>query len=130
MFRAPVSVPRDHVDWNRTVESILQKPLSVPPEHIFWILGVNSIEDVLKRLEKFKLSGIAEMVECPYLLLHGEEDELISVGDAIACYNAVGSKDKTLKVFTAKEGGSHHCHVDYFGVAIPYMHDWLAEKLR
>jgi hypothetical protein len=30
----------------------------------------------------------------------------------------------------AAEGGSQHCQNDRLGVAIPFMHDWLAEKLK
>jgi hypothetical protein len=54
----------------------------------------------------------------------------VSLADAQACFDVVGSKDKTLRVFTAAEGGSQHCQNDRLGVAIPYMHDWLAEKLK
>ena len=28
------------------------------------------------------------------------------------CFDAVGSKDKTFKVFTREEGGYHHCQID------------------
>jgi hypothetical protein len=116
--------------WQRRIKASFKMPLSVPPDHIFWVLGVNSVEAALKRLEKFRLAGVVERIECPFLLVHGEENQLASLEDARACYNAVGSKDKTLKVFTAQEGGSQHCQIDYLGVALPYMHDWLAEKLK
>jgi dipeptidyl aminopeptidase/acylaminoacyl peptidase len=119
-----------HALWKRRVELAYQTALSVPPDHIQWVLGANSMEDVLKRLEKFKLSGVVERIECPFLLVHGEEDAQVSLADAKACFNAVGSKDKTLRVFMAEEGGSQHCQNDRLGVAIPYMHDWLAEKLK
>jgi dipeptidyl aminopeptidase/acylaminoacyl peptidase len=119
-----------HALWKRRVELAYQTALSVPPDHIQWVLGANSMEDVLKRLEKFKLSGVVERIECPFLLVHGEEDAQVSLTDAHTCFNAVGSKDKTLRVFTAEEGGSQHCQNDRLGVAIPYMHDWLAEKLK
>jgi len=118
-----------HALWKRRVELAYQTPLSVPPDHIQWVLGADSMEEALKRLEKFKLSGVVEKVECPFLLVHGEEDAQVSLADAKACFNAVGSKDKTLRVFTAEEGGSQHCQNDRLGVVIPYMHDWLAEKL-
>jgi hypothetical protein len=119
-----------HALWKRRVELAYQTALSVPPDHIQWVLGANSMEDVLKRLEKFKLSGVVERIECPFLLVHGEEDAQVSLADAHTCFNAVGSKDKTLRVFTTEEGGSQHCQNDRLGVAIPYMHDWLAEKLK
>ena len=31
---------------------------------------------------------------------------------------------------SAEEAGSRHCQNDRLGVAIPFMHDWLAEKLK
>jgi hypothetical protein len=42
----------------------------------------------------------------------------------------VGAKDKTLRIFTAEEGGSQHCQNDRLGFAIPFMHDWLAVTLK
>jgi len=119
-----------HALWKRRVELAYQTPLSVPPDHIQWVLGADSIEEALKRLEKFKLSGVVEKIKCPFLMVHGEEDAQVSLADAKTCFNAVGSKDKTLRVFTGEEGGSQHCQNDRLGVAIPYMHDWLAEKLK
>jgi dipeptidyl aminopeptidase/acylaminoacyl peptidase len=119
-----------HAVWKKRIGLDFKTPLSVPPDHIIWALGASSVEDALKKLDKFKLAGVVEGMECPFLLVHGEDDALISVEDARACFNAVGSKDKTLKIFTAKEGGSQHCQIDYLGIAIPYMYDWLAEKLK
>ncbi len=57
-----------HALWKRRVELAYQTALSVPPDHIQWVLGANSMEDVLKRLEKFKLSGVVERIECPFLI--------------------------------------------------------------
>jgi dienelactone hydrolase len=119
-----------HALWKRRVELAYQTALSVPPDHILWVLGADSMEDALRRLEPFKLSGVVERIECPFLLVHGEEDAQVSLADAKACFEAVGSKDKTLRVFTRTEGGSQHCQNDRLGVAIPFMHDWLAEKLK
>jgi esterase/lipase len=119
-----------HAVWKRRVEMAYKTALSVPPHHIMWVLHVNSIEDALKRLEKFKLAGVVEKITCPFLLVHGEDDAQISLDDAKTCFNAVGSNDKTLKIFSAGEGGSQHCNIDYLGLALPYMQDWLAEKLK
>ena len=119
-----------HALWKKRVEIAFKTPLSVPPDHIQWVVGADSMGEALKRLEKFKLSGVVEKIECPFLMVHGEEDAQVSLADAKTCFNAVGSKDKTLRVFTAEEGGSQHCQNDRLGVAIPYMHDWLAEKLK
>ena len=63
-------------------------------------------------------------------MLVGEEDAQVPAEDAHSCFNAVGAKDKTLRIFTAGEGGSQHCQNDRLGVAIPFMHDWLAVTLK
>jgi hypothetical protein len=43
----------------------------------------------------------------------GEDDEQIPLKDAQSLYDASGSADKTLRVFTAEEGGAQHCQRDY-----------------
>ena len=90
--------------------------LSVPPEHLQWVLGVDSQTAALKKLEGFRLDGIVQKMKCPFLLLHGEGDEQISLSLAHTCFDAVGSKQKTFKVFTARGGrlpslpGRQHHH--------------------
>ena len=52
-------------------------------------------------------------MRCPFLLVHGADDEQVPLADAQALYDACGSKDKTLRVFTAEEGGAQHCQRDH-----------------
>ena len=52
------------------------------------------------------------------------------VADAQALYNASGAKDKTLRVFTAEEGGAQHCQRDYLTLVVATMWDWFEEKLK
>jgi hypothetical protein len=49
--------------------------------------------------------------------------------EARAHFRAVGSKDKTLRVFSAQEGGAQHCQIDNMTLGTTYIHDWLQEKL-
>ena len=46
------------------------------------------------------------------------------------CFDAVGSKQKTFKVFTKEEGGFHHCQVDNITIGVHYMWDWIADVLK
>jgi len=119
-----------HATWKKRVEKAFQASLSVPGEHIMWVLGVDTIEDALKKLEGFRLAGVAEKVQCPYLLTHGERDAQIPMEDARALFNAIGAKDKTLKVFTFEEGGYEHCQGDNLTIGIAYIGDWLADRLE
>jgi len=118
-----------HATWERRLRSGFRTQLSVPAHHIQWVLGVDGIEAALARLEGFRLEGVAQRIRCPFLLLHGEEDEQVPLEDARALFEAVGSPDKTMRVFGAAEGGAQHCQHDYLSIASTAFADWLAEKL-
>ncbi len=104
--------------------------LSVAAQHISWVVNAKSQEEALKLLEPFKLDGAVQKITCPFVLLHGEGDEQIPLEEAQKCFDAVGSKDKTFKIFTREEGGYHHCQIDNQSICAAYMWDWLEEKLQ
>ena len=103
--------------------------LSVAAQHIMWVLNVKSQDEVIKKLEAFKLDGVAQMVRCPFLMLHGEGDEQVSLTEAQKCFDAIGSAKKAMKIFTRKEGGYHHCQIDNQSICSAYMWDWLEDVL-
>ncbi len=91
---------------------------------------VKTWDEALKKLEGFRLDGVAQKVTCPFLLLHGAEDAQVSMAEAQKLYDAIGSKDKTFRVFHAEEGGAQHCQRDYLTRAVDVIADWLDEKLK
>ena len=119
-----------HRTWVRRIEALKQAAMAVPAEHLLWVCGVTTYDEALKKLEAFRLDGIAQKVECPFLLMHGAEDAQVSNEDAQKMFDAIGSRDKTLKVFTADEGGAQHCQRDYLPPACEFLADWLEEKLK
>jgi dienelactone hydrolase len=122
-----------HDIWARRLEALDSGKvlsLSVPPEHLMWVLGVPDRAAALKKLEGFRLDGIVQQMRCPFLLVHGEGDEQIPLALAEKCFAAVGSKQKTLKVFSRQDGGFHHCQVDNVTIGVHYMWDWVADVLR
>jgi pimeloyl-ACP methyl ester carboxylesterase len=121
-----------HAIWARRLEQLDAGEvlsLSVPPDHLQWVLGVDSREAALKKLEGFRLDGIVQQMTCPFLLLHGAGDEQISLSLAEKCFAAVGSREKTFKVFQPEEGGFHHCQVDNVTIGVHYMWDWITDVL-
>jgi dipeptidyl aminopeptidase/acylaminoacyl peptidase len=104
--------------------------LSVAHQHIAWVLNAGSQTDVLKKLEPFKLDGVVQKITCPFLMLHGEGDEQIPLPEARKCFDAVGSKQKTFKLFTREEGGYHHCQIDNQSICSAFMWDWLEDVLK
>jgi dienelactone hydrolase len=122
-----------HAVWARRLEQLASGAvlsLSVPPEHLQWVFGVTSNEAALKVLEGFRLDGIVQKMKCPFLLVHGAGDEQIPLSLAQKCFDAVGSKQKTFKVFTREEGGFHHCQVDNITIGVHYMWDWISDVLK
>ena len=104
--------------------------LSVASQHILWVLNASSQDDAIKRLAPFKLDGVVQKISCPFLMLHGEGDEQIPLVEAQKCFDAVGSKNKTFKLFTRDEGGYHHCQIDNQSICSAYMWDWLEQVLE
>jgi NAD(P)-dependent dehydrogenase (short-subunit alcohol dehydrogenase family) len=59
------------------------------------------------------------------VVLHGRDEKRLS-----GLYDAIAAKDKTLRVFTAEEGGAQHCQRDYLTRVVDVICDWLEEKLK
>ena len=104
--------------------------LSVAAQHISWVLNVKTQAEALEALAAFKLDGAVQKITCPFLMLHGEGDEQIPLPEARKCFDAVGSKQKTFKLFTREEGGYHHCQIDNQSICSAYMWDWLEQVLQ
>lgn len=118
-----------YATWKKRIDARFRTSLSVPGHHIMWILGVDSLEAALNKLEPFRLDGVVQKMRCPFLLVHGADDEQIPLEHAQALFDACGSKDKTFRVFTAEEGGAQHCQRDYLTLVVATMWDWFEDKL-
>src|SRR5439155_1309857 len=77
-----------------------------------WILGLDDSDTALERAKEFSLAGVADKITCPVLVTHGANDRVVPVDAAHRLYAALTTKKKTLKIFTAEEGGAEHCQVD------------------
>lgn len=119
-----------HETWRKRFEALdagKTLSLSVPPDHLMWVLGVSDRDQAMKVLEGFRLDGVVQKIRCPFLLVHGAGDEQIPLELAQKCFDAVGSRNKTFKVFQREEGGFHHCQVDNVTIGVHYMWDWIAD---
>jgi len=120
-----------HAVWEKRWEAMKADGNKVATSHfqLPWVLGVPDMESAMEKLKQFTLAGVAHRIECPTLICYGEDDKLAPPEVADQLYNGVGARDKTLKVFTAEEGGAEHCQVDNRQVGIDYIADWLAARL-
>lgn len=118
-----------YATWKRRIDAAFNAAMSVPGHHIMWILGVDTLDAALQKLEPFRLDGVVQKMRCPFLVAHGAEDEQVPLADAQALYNACGASDKTLRVFTPEEGGAQHCMRDYAVLGVAEMWNWFEDKL-
>jgi fermentation-respiration switch protein FrsA (DUF1100 family) len=93
------------------------------------VVGAPDNETALEWAKKFSLEGVAEMMECPFLVLHGENDRVVPLEEARKLYEHVGSKRKHIRIFTSEEGGAEHCQVDHRQMGVDTIGDWLLENM-
>jgi len=106
-------------DAKRSAQSHFQVP---------WAFGAKDLDQAVEMAKRFSLAGVAGRIECPLLVVHGENDRIVPLDSARKLYEAAGSKRKTLKVFTAAEGAAEHCQVDNRQLGVDYIADWLADN--
>ncbi len=113
------SILDDLYDWCVHLQPVCQR-----------LLGGVSHEEARRLLKDFTMAGIARNITCPTLITHGDKDTLMSVDGAKRLFDEIGAKDKTLKIYGEEDGaGRIHCSHDYWAHNLPYMLDWLEERL-
>ncbi len=118
----------DMQKWLTTSKAQLAADARTSSTSIFqfrWVVGAPDNATALEWAKKLSLEGIAQQIECPVLILHGENDRIVPFADAKTLYEKVGAKNKTLKIFTADEGATEHCQVDNRQLGIDYVGDWI-----
>jgi dienelactone hydrolase len=94
------------------------------------LLGGVGHQEARRLLKDFTMAGIAENITCPTLITHGGKDTLMSIEGAKRLYDEIGAKDKTLRIYDdPNDGGRIHCSHDYWAHNVPFMLDWLEERL-
>ncbi|MBI3068276.1 MAG: alpha/beta hydrolase [Betaproteobacteria bacterium] len=120
-----------HAAWIRRRKEIESggTRVSAPYFQLLWVLGVRDMDAAMEKLKEYTLAGVAGRITCPFLVIHGENDTIVPVEYAKQLYEAVGSRNKTLKIFTVEEGGSEHVQGDNRAVGANYVADWVADNL-
>ena len=94
-----------------------------------WVAGAKDEDEGIEIAKRFSLKDVAKNITCPFLVTHGGNDRVVPVENARKLYDAVGSTNKTIKIFTTEEGGAEHAHVDNRQIGIDFAADWLADNL-
>ena len=91
-----------------------------------WVVGAPDNETALEWAKKFTLEGVAQKIECPFLVLHGENDRIVplDVGTS-SCTTRSAPRTRRCSIFTAEEGGAEHCQVDHRQLGVDFIGDWI-----
>jgi dienelactone hydrolase len=116
-----------HQVWARRVSEGAIK--AVPSFQLMFITGTSTMEQAVSCVSDFKVEPFAARIKCPFLVVHGSEDFNVPVADAEKMFAAIGSADKTLKVFSGEDGGPQHCQLDNHLPALHFVADWMANKI-
>jgi dienelactone hydrolase len=119
-------------DWGKTWEhrwGTRSRTVSVPWFQLPWVMGTDTMEEGLERVKQWSLVDVLPELSVPFLMLHGENDRQIPIAEALAAFEAAGSADKELRVFTVETGGAEHCPTDEPDPARRSIGAWFATRL-
>jgi alpha-beta hydrolase superfamily lysophospholipase len=103
--------------------------VAAPKFQLMFITGTKTMEDAVEKVKDFRIADFAGRIKCPFLIMHGAEDQQVLMEDAHEMYKAIGSKEKELIIFDGKNGGAAHTQFDNHMPALQVCADWLAVKL-
>jgi dienelactone hydrolase len=119
----------DWVAGNKAALAVDARTSSTSVFQFRWVVGAPDNETALEWAKKFTLEGVAQQIECAFLVLHGENDRIVPLSEAKKLYERVGSTRKHIKIFTEEEGGAEHCQVDHRQLGVDYIGDWLLANM-
>jgi dipeptidyl aminopeptidase/acylaminoacyl peptidase len=123
----------DLAGWQREIKrrhEVDPKNTAQSAFHFRWIMGhIDDGEAAIEKAKKFSLAEVAGQITCPFLIVHGSEDKVVPIASAHKLYDAVGSKNKTLKILTPEDGGTYHAQADNRQVGVDYIADWIAANV-
>ncbi|WP_431282789.1 alpha/beta hydrolase family protein [Humitalea sp. 24SJ18S-53] len=95
-----------------------------------WVVGAADDDAAIAIAERFDVAGAAARVACPFLVTHGADDRVIPAANAGKLHAALVTPNKSLRIFTAEEGGAQHAHVDDRQIGIDHAADWITTTLQ
>ncbi|MFC1491081.1 alpha/beta hydrolase family protein [Nitrospinota bacterium] len=93
-----------------------------------WVLGRPDMDSAMEKCRDYTLEGVAEKIQIPICITHGQDDNIVPVDMAHRLFAACGSPEKELKIFTVEDGGSQHCVFDNMPMISGWIADWWMDR--
>ncbi len=94
------------------------------------MFAVNTVEELLEKIQKFNLEGVASQIHIPFLVLHAVNDLQVPFVHAQCLFDEIPDNRKRLVAFPPDQPGCTHCQLDTPSLAQVEIADWLDEKLE
>ncbi|GAA4889579.1 alpha/beta hydrolase family protein [Streptomonospora salina] len=100
-----------------------------PPlqEQLQWLSGTKDDAEAREKLARFTLDGVAEKLDVPVYVMHGENDIIMDIEGARRFQAALTVEDVTVDYYSG--AGSLHCNYDYLAVAAARLADWMLHRI-
>ncbi len=100
-----------------------------PPlqEQLQWLSGSKNDAEAREKLARFTLDGVAEKLDVPVYVMHGENDIIMDIEGARRYEAALTVEDVTVDYYSG--AGSLHCNYDYLAVAAARLADWMLHRI-
>ena len=96
--------------------------------HMKWVFGASTMAEAIEKAKPFKLEGVLNEMQCPYLVLHGGHDVLgVENSKTVYEYAKKHGVKVTLRLTSEEETGAEHCQHDNPTLGQELMGDWLAD---
>jgi dienelactone hydrolase len=89
--------------------------------HVRYMIGAGSDAEARRMLAEFNFRGLAEKIEVPISIVHGEKDDVVRVESAKRLVSEISSREKQFKIVP----GAHH-NLD--GEVLELV-DWICARL-
>lgn len=104
------------------------------PAGLRWLLGqglwafkVRTRAELLERMARFSLVGVAEKIRCP-VFVGDAADDMFFKGQPQVMAEVLGER-ATVVTFTGEDGAGEHCHVGTSRYSSQVMYEWFEEKV-
>ena len=86
-----------HAVWHRRIT--VGGAVAAPMFQLMYITGTDTMEAAMKYVEQFQVGPIGQRITCPFLIVHGQDDQQVPVDDARKMFEVIASKDKDAEDF-------------------------------
>ena len=98
--------------------------------HVQWVFGASDMDDFIAKSQGMTLEGVLDRIRVPFLVTHGAQDRQIPLDYAHRSFDQlINSPNRTLRVFTDREGGVEHVGADNMSFGRDYIADWFMDTL-